>query len=101
MLLRRVAYWSQEKANGHINKEEKRPLNGKAHREAVPGSAPKTRPYVLYAILIMLLLGAAAALVSFAMGGSSVAQHHVNLMCTRGFEESADAWPCMQHSWHE
>ncbi|BDA50251.1 hypothetical protein COCOBI_15-3800 [Coccomyxa sp. Obi] len=56
------------KANGHLNMEEKKPLNGKAKEEAIPVSAPKTRPYVLYAVLFMLLLGAAAAVVSFAMG---------------------------------
>ena len=62
--------WPQEKTNGHIDREEKRTLNGKAKGEAIPVSTPKTRPYVLYAVLVMLLLGAAAAIVSFTVGVS-------------------------------
>ncbi len=58
----------QDKPNGQHDKESKKPLNGQKIPEVVSDTPVKTRPFVLYAVLLMVLLGGAATGAYFAKG---------------------------------
>jgi len=60
-----------EQVNGQHDKESKKPLNGKKPEVVSVDSKPPTRPFVLYAIVFLVLLGAAAAVAYFTMSESS------------------------------
>ncbi|EIE23263.1 hypothetical protein COCSUDRAFT_47568 [Coccomyxa subellipsoidea C-169] len=59
---------TKDMPNGQHDKESKKPLNGQKIPEAVSDTPVKTRPFVLYAILLMALLGGAATGAYFATG---------------------------------
>lgn len=65
----------QDKVNGQHDTESEKLLNGKKPEVVNVDSKPPTRPFVLYAIVFLILFGAAAAVIFFTMSESTPIHH--------------------------